>query len=195
MLHMFTDLRVGKENELVALKTKLGWVIFEYLNKNKKTLKDSSVDTYKMSVHLFGKTDSPCCSNWALRKTALDNQQQFNENVVNAVLKRFYMDDYLVSFDDPQTAVKTNTDVVALLKLGGFDLAKFISNSRDILKEISPGNLSQKIENLDLDELPIERALGVSWDPNSNMLTFKVVNENIPETKRGMVSSIFDPMG
>ena len=195
MLHMYTDLRVGKENELVALKTKLGWVIFEYLHKNKKTLKDSSVDTYKMSVHLFGKTDSPCCSNWALRKTALDNQQQFNENVVNAVLKRFYMDDYLVSFDDPQTAVKTNTDVVALLKLGGFDLAKFISNSRDILKEISPGNLSQKIENLDLDELPIERALGVSWDPNSNMLTFKVVNENIPETKRGMVSSIFDPMG
>ena len=161
-------------------------------------LKNSSIDTYKMNVHLFGKTDSLCCTNWALRKTALDNQQQFNENVVNAVLKRFYMDDYLDSFDDPQTAVKTITDVVALLKLGSFDLAKFISNSRDILKEISPGNLSPKIVNLDLDELPIERALGVSWDPNSDMLTFKVVNKNIPETKRGilsMVSSIFDPMG
>ena len=161
MLYMYTDVRVGKENELVALKTKLGWVIFGG-NKNNKTLKDSSVDTYKMNVNLFGKTDSPCCSNWALRKTALDNQQQFNENVVNAVLKRFYMDDYLDSFDDPQTAVKTITDVVALLKLGGFDLAKFISNSRDILKEISPGKLSPKIVNLDLDELPIERALGVS---------------------------------
>ena len=36
--------------------------------------KDSPIDTYKMNVHLFGKTDSPCCSNWALRKTALDNQ-------------------------------------------------------------------------------------------------------------------------
>ena len=74
----------------------------------------------------------------------------------------------------------------------------FISNSRDILKEISRGNLSPKIVNLDLDELPIERALGVSWDPNSDMLTFKVVNKNIPETKRGiltMVSAIFDPMG
>ena len=151
-----------------------------------------------MNVHLFGKTDSSCCSNWALRKTALDNQQQFNENVVNAVLKRFYMDDYLDSFDDPQTAVKIITDVVSLLKLGGFDLAKFISNSRDILKEISPGNLSPKIVNLDLDKLPIERALGVSCDPNSDMLTFKVVNKNIRETKRGiliMVSSIFDPRG
>ena len=71
------------------------------------------------------------------------------------------MDDYLDSFDDPQTTVKIVTDVVFLLKLGGFDLAKLISNSRDILKGISPGNLSPKIVNLDLDELPIERALGV----------------------------------
>ena len=35
---------------------------------------------------MFGKTGSPGGSNWALRKTALDNQQQFNENVVKAVL-------------------------------------------------------------------------------------------------------------
>ena len=63
--------------------------------------KDSTIDTYKFNVHLFGKMDSPCYSNWALRKTALDNQQELNENVVNVVLKRFYMDDYLYSFDDP----------------------------------------------------------------------------------------------
>ena len=87
------------------------------------------------------KTDSPCCPNWVLRKTASNNQQQFNENVVNAVLKRFYMDDYLDSFDDPQTAVKTITDIVTPLKFGDFNLVKFISNSRHILKEISPGNL------------------------------------------------------
>ena len=37
------------------------------------------------------------------------------------------MEDYLHSFDDPQAAVKTITDVVPFLKFGGFDLAKFIS--------------------------------------------------------------------
>ena len=69
---------------------------------------------------------------------------------------------------------------------------KFISNSRDILKEIYLGNLTPKVVNLDLDELPI------ATSPNSDMLTFKIVNKNFPETKRGilsMVSSIFDPMG
>ena len=70
-----------------------------------------------------------------VKKTALDNERQINENLVNAVLKSIYMDDYLDSLDDPQTAVKTITDVVALLKRGSFDLARFISNSCDILKK------------------------------------------------------------
>ena len=39
-----------------------------------------------MSIHLFRKTDSPDLSNWVLRKTALDNQQQFNENAVKVAL-------------------------------------------------------------------------------------------------------------
>ena len=132
-----------------------------------------------------------------VKKTALDNERQINENLVNAVLKSIYMDDYLDSLDDPQTAVKTITDVVALLKRGSFDLAKFISNSCDILKKMSPRNLLLKFVNLGLDRLPIERVLGVSWDPNSDMLTFEVVNKNIPETERGMptmISLIFDIM-
>lgn len=44
------------------------------------------------------------------------------------------MYDYLNSFDDPQTAIKTITDVAVLLKLGSLDLEKFGSDSRDILK-------------------------------------------------------------
>ena len=62
---------------------------------------------------------------------------------------------------------------------------------------MSPRNLLLKFVNLGLDRLPIERVLGVSWDPNSDMLTFEVVNKNIPEIERGMptmISLIFDIM-
>ena len=75
---------------------------------------------------------------------------------------------------------------------------KFVSNSHEILKEISPGILSPKVVNLDQDEKPIKRALYISWDLNSDMLNFKIVNKNIREIKGGilsLVSLILDPIG
>ena len=32
---------------------------------------NASIDEYIMCVHIFGKDDSPCCANWALKMTNL----------------------------------------------------------------------------------------------------------------------------
>ena len=59
-------------------------------------------------------------------------------------------------------------------------------------------NLSSKVVKLDLEELPQDRALGITWDSNTDMLKFNVSNKVVPEIKRGIlsaISSIFDPMG
>ena len=52
--------------------------------------------------------------------------------------------------------------------------------------------------DLDLNKIPLERALGVLWDPNEDVLKVKVIYKEVPNTKHGILSftsSIFDPLG
>jgi hypothetical protein len=48
---------------------------------------------YKMLVHIFGATDSPCCANYALRRVAQDCE--LDELTRNTILRNFYVDDML----------------------------------------------------------------------------------------------------
>ena len=80
----------------------------------------------------------------------------------------------------------------------GFNLTKFLSNSHKILKSLPNSILSPKLVDLDLDKIPLERALGILWDPNEDVLKVKVLYKEVPNTKRGILSftsSIFDPLG
>ena len=100
-----------------------------------------------MNIHLFAKADSPSCWNWALRKTALDNCDKFNVHVANAVLTKFYMDDYLDSFHSLDESITTIHGITRLLTFGGYNLAKFKSNNRIIFKNLSRESLSSKVGN------------------------------------------------
>ena len=150
-------------------------------------------------MHIFGKVDSPCCANWALKRTVIDSKPKFSSRAIEAVLEHFYVDDYLDSFPGLAEAIKVILEVVQLLKLGGFDLTKFVSNNLEIDKYTRQESPTAKnLVNLDLDETPIERALGVLWDPKQDVLQIKTVSKEVPNTKRGIlafVSSIFDPLG
>ena len=87
---------------------------------------NASIDEYILCVHIFGKFDSPCCANWALKRTAIDNKPKFSLRAIEAVLEHFYMDDYLDCFPDLEAAINVTVEVIQLLKLGGFNLTKFV---------------------------------------------------------------------
>ena len=155
-----------------------------------------SIDEYIICVHKFGKVDSPCCTNWALKRTAIDKKPKVSLRAIEAV--NFYMDDYLDSFPCLEEAIKVIVEVVQLLKFSGLNLTKFVSNNSEIGKYTRYQSPTAKdLINLDLDETPIEQALGVLWDPKQDVLIIKTVNKEVPNTKRGIlsfVSSIFDPL-
>ena len=85
-----------------------------------------------------------------------------------------------------------------LLSSSGFNLTKFLSNSHKILKSLSNSILSPKLVDLDLDKIALERALGILWDSNEDVLKVKVLYKEVPNTKHvilSFTSSIFDPLG
>ena len=155
-------------------------------------------EEYQMLVHIFGATSSPCCANKSLRKTADDNKQKYDPNVIKTVHRNFYVDDSLKSVPTVEQAVQLADQLIQLLKEGGFRLTKFMSNCREVLASIPVEERANPSMNLDLDQLPIEHALGLHWNAETDIFQFKVVPANKPPTKRGIlsvVSSLYDPLG
>ncbi|XP_073254422.1 uncharacterized protein [Porites lutea] len=151
-----------------------------------------------MLVHIFGATSSPCCANKAVHQTADDNEDQFDPEVTRTVCRNFYVDDVLKSVPNEERAIWLAQQLIELMKKGGFHLTKFSSNSRKFLAMLPEKERANPELNLDLDDLPIGRALGLHWDANSDTFQFKVIPTSKPPTKRGIlstVSSLFDPLG
>jgi len=155
---------------------------------------------FRMKVHLFGSTSSPSCASFGLRKTAQDNAGDFDHEVIDTVLKNFYVDDCLKSVKSTEVAVKLREDLCALLLRGGFRLNKWLCNRKEVLESIPTPYRAPSVLDLDLDSnvLPTERTLGVQWNMNSDMFTFKITPKDKPFTRRGILSvtsSIYDPLG
>lgn len=155
---------------------------------------------HKMLVHIFGATSSPSVATFALQKCATDFEDEFGQEIAKMVKKNFYVDDCLASTVDEDKAITLCADLRSMLARGGFRLTKWSSNSRKLLNSIPEEERAQGFQDLDLDEdnLPMERALGIQWCAESDQFKFKINLKERPHTRRGLlslVSSIFDPLG
>ena len=157
-------------------------------------------EEYRMTTHLFGARSSPACAMFALRTTADTYEDESGKEAADFVRRNFYIDDGLTSVDDEDTAVRLIDTTRQLCKQGGFELHKLSSNSVEVLKSVPPESRCSTTQSLEVGvgRLPIQRALGIEWDTENDVLQFSVKpNEKAP-TRRGMlsvVSSIFDPLG
>ena len=153
------------------------------------------VADHQMLVHLFGASSSPCCASFTLKKTANDNKAGLTIDTVNC---NFYVDDCLKSVPTVPEAHRLVSQLSNLLAQGGFHLTKWISNCREVLKSIPPSERAPSIRDLDLEDLPMDCALGTQWDVERDTLSFKVTKREVPNTRSGMlslISGLYDPLG
>ena len=161
---------------------------------------DKEIIDYEMTAHVFGGTSSPSCSNFALRRTAKDNEQQYGKEITQILERSFYVDDLLKSFPTVNKAVNGIKQLQELCSRGGFNLTKFISNKQEVIKSIPDDKRKPNIRNelVTLGNLPEERALGVKWDTQNDTLGFYIKLADKPLTRRGLLStlsSVYDPLG
>ena len=158
------------------------------------------VEVYRMCVHLFGGVWSPSCASFALRRVAEDHRTDFPDETIQTVLKNFYADDCLKSVGSTDRAINIVDGLCKLLALAGFRLTKWISNDRKVLEAIPVQERAKAVKDLNLDHgsLPIERALGIHWNTETDHFGVQVKVKQRELTRRGLlsvVSSVYDPLG
>ena len=154
---------------------------------------------YRMNVHLFGAASSPGCANYGLKHLA-KSHENILPNAAFFIQNDFYVDDGLTSVETENEAINLIRDAQSLCSKGGLRLHKFTSNSSTVMDSIEASERSDNITKLDLalDDLPMERALGVKWSVEDDNFNFSVKIKNTKPTRRNMLSivaSIFDPLG
>ncbi|KAL7833114.1 hypothetical protein SRHO_G00301320 [Serrasalmus rhombeus] len=156
---MFYQVRVNdEETNLIRF---LWWLDGNY---------EQELVEHKMLVHIFGATSSPSVATFALQKCATDFEEEFGHEAVKTVKNNFYVDDCVTSIKEENTAITLCADLRSMLAKGGFRLTKWASNSRKVLNSIPEQDRAEGFQDLDLevDNLPIERALGVQWCSESD---------------------------
>ena len=163
----------------------------------------SDVVVHQYTRHIFGARDSPSCANFALQKTATDNMSTYPEAAL-VINEKFYMEDYLDSFENVTHAIKISRDLVSLLKLGGFNLTKFVSNADEITSAMNPEESetsSSTIKEICNGAEQSAHVLGLKVDHVKDTLVVsrrvdRPLNKAITQrTVLSFVSSVFDPVG
>ena len=119
-----------------------------------------------MCVHRFGAVSSPSSSNYALKRTAVDNSSSFGVDASQTVMKNFYADELLKPVKSKEYTVDLIKRVKKMCTAGSFNLTKIICNRKNVLMSIPDIRRREGLKDTDLvmEELPTERALRVYWN-------------------------------
>ena len=117
----------------------------------------------EMCAHVFGGILSPSCSNYALKRTAADNEEKYDQETCNTPRKN-YVDGLLKSSPTVGEAVEIIQKLIYICADGRFNLTKFTSNRREVSQAISDLKHSReevKDEELMRGDILEEKALGI----------------------------------
>ena len=166
-------------------------------------------DVYVKTVLTFGDKPAPAMAQTAPRKTGegTEGNKITHPKAAKVITKNAYMDDICDSVDTVIEAKQQTEDIDTVLEKGGFKVKGWISN-----KPLRSPSQNEKREMAKMFQGSVEEnVLGITWNNQSDTLSFKVNFELISRiieaeqrqpkiklTKRLLLSQIapiYDPVG
>ncbi|XP_065365522.1 uncharacterized protein LOC135958548 [Calliphora vicina] len=154
---------------------------------------EEEIRTYQLNTVTYGMSAAPYLAIKSLHYLADQYMDQF-ELGAKTIKSSFYVDDFIGGADSIEELTKIKTEVNEILIRGSFQLDKWHSNHRSFQDD-------KTIKDLNIDELAVTNALGITWDQQKDVFLFSFtpkVQIDGKITKRTILSlssSLFDPLG
>lgn len=159
---------------------------------------EDPVTVYELNTNTYGLKSSPFIAIRSLLELAERERTRFPRGA--SVLSRdLYVDDVCTGAQSIEEALVLRDELIAILKSGGYELRKWLSNEPSVLKGIPEDHQQNPHLFEDVDDPNRIAVLGMQYQPLKDIFTFQVHLE-APKvwTKRTVLSVIarmFDPNG
>lgn len=152
---------------------------------------------YQLATVTYGTKAAPFLAMMVLKQLAEDEGHKFSSSPAARTLQQqFYMEDLISGSHDLTSAKQLQSDLIDLLKSGGFNLRKWSANTSALLQGVNTANSID--QSYDFKEST--KTLGLQWHPQTDEFSYDIkikLSQSTP-TKRSLLSDIsklFDPLG
>ena len=123
-----------------------------------------------------------------MRQHAKDNRDDYPQAVAR-ILSQMYMDD-IMTLEKDDEAIKARNQIRELHGRAGFKIRRRCSNRSEVLRDVLGEDRVANV-NIEESELPCMKALGVQWNAETDMFTFKLnPPQGVVYTKRGFLKKL-----
>nr|XP_022908199.1 uncharacterized protein LOC111419605 [Onthophagus taurus] len=157
---------------------------------------DDPIEEYMLNTVTYGVSSAPFL---ALR-TIIELSRLYSHEfpVASKILQHdTYVDDIVTGASSLMEACTLQSDLISLLRKGGFELKKWASNCPDLLQDVAETDLQKPI-SMDYGEFNCIMVFGLQWDPKRDLFTYSFTPIHKSCTKRSILSDIariYDPLG
>lgn len=159
---------------------------------------ESPIQDFALQTVSFGISSSAYLAQRTLVQLARD--EECNHPLGSKILlSDVYVDDIVSSFSSLNEALASQQDLISLLKKGGFELRKWVSNHPRLLANIpAEERLEQSLSFNPESPTSSVKILGLKWNAFSDSFSYSVDISSESCSKRVILSNvarIFDPLG